>query len=80
MGGGGWGGQKFFAFCGRFVCIWTWVLGPNSRYPQSDPPIWPLAGEDLAVFTPDRLHLQDFQNSTFSETLLSPLGWVWVMI
>ena len=28
------------------------VPGPNSRYPQSAPPplIWPLAGEDLAVF------------------------------
>ena len=23
--------------------------------PQSAPPIWPLAGEDLAVFTLDRL-------------------------
>ena len=28
-GGGGWGGgggQNFFAYCGRCVCIWTWVL------------------------------------------------------
>ena len=31
------------------------VPGPNSRYPQLAPPIWPLAGEDLAVFTLDRL-------------------------
>ena len=31
------------------------VLGPNSRYPQSTPPIWPLANEDLPVFTLDRL-------------------------
>ena len=31
------------------------VPGPNSRYPQSPPPIWPLANEDLAVFTLDRL-------------------------
>ena len=29
------------------------VPGPNSWYPQSPPPppIWPLASEDLAVFT-----------------------------
>ena len=31
------------------------VPGPNSRYPQSPPNIWPLANEDLAVFTLDRL-------------------------
>ena len=27
------------------------VSGPNSRYLQSATPIWPLAGEDLAIFT-----------------------------
>ena len=31
------------------------VPGPNSGYPQSAHPIWPLASEDLAVFTLDRL-------------------------
>ena len=23
---GGWGGENFFEYCGRCVCIWTWVL------------------------------------------------------
>ena len=31
------------------------VPGPNSRYPQSPPNVWPVANEDLAVFTLDRL-------------------------
>ena len=39
------------------------VPGPNSRYPQSPPPIWPLAGEDLAVFTPDRLFSDTYRIS-----------------
>ena len=27
VGGGGLGGgQNFFVYCGRCVCIWTWVL------------------------------------------------------
>ena len=26
MGGGGGGAQNFFAYRGRCVCIWTWVL------------------------------------------------------
>ena len=63
--------QNFFAYCGRCVCIWTWVLqnfflvygspnpwwGPGSQLqvPLVGPPIWPLANEDLAVFTLDRL-------------------------
>ena len=74
MGGGGvgGGGQNFFVYCGRCVCIWTWVLekfflvyGPPNPWrgsrvpspgtPSHPPPIWPLANEDLAVFTLDRL-------------------------
>ena len=51
--GGGAGGQSFFAYCGRYVCIWTWVLkifflvyGPptpwrESRVPTPDTPSRP---------------------------------------
>ena len=65
------GGQNFFAYCGRCVCIWTWVLknfflendplthggGPGSqlRVPPVRPPHMAPCGEDLAVFTVDRL-------------------------
>ena len=57
-------------YCGRCVCIWTWVLknlflvyGPPNvrgfRVPtpgtlsRPPPPLWPLASEDLAIFTLD---------------------------
>ena len=42
---GGWGGQNFFACCGRCVCIWTWVLknfflvyGPPNPWRESRVP------------------------------------------
>ena len=48
------------------------VLGPDSGYPKSPAPIWPLANEDLAVFTVGMLFLDTskiFQNSIFYGTL-----------
>ena len=67
----GGGGQKFFVYAvcvfgpgsGRTFLLYmdplmAGVPGPNSRYPPvapPPPPIWPLASEDLTVFTLDRL-------------------------
>ena len=64
------GGQNFFPYSGCCVWIWTQVRGnfflvhgpPNPwrgywvRTPGTPgrPPLWALAGEDLAVFTPDK--------------------------
>ena len=66
----GGGGQNFFPYSGCCVWIWTQVRGnfflvhgpPNPwrgsrvRTPGTPgrPPLWALAGEDLAVFTLDK--------------------------
>ena len=70
VSGGGGGVQNFFVYSGCCVWIWTQVRGnfflahgpPNpwrgSRVQTPGtpgrPPIWPLASEDLAVFTLDK--------------------------
>ena len=51
------------------------VLGPNFGYPGLTP-VWALADEDSAVFKLAWASENFFENLTFAEIPLSPLGWV----
>ena len=89
-----WGGvQFFFAYCGR--CAWietrhlneffshTWTSQPATACRVSGSPVTrrqPCYRPALGCFQIGMCQLETFQNSIFSEILLSPLRWFSVVI